>query len=117
MEVPFDTIRTTTGPSITRPNWHDVIPGLGHSSNQPPDRPTSVSRGSHSAHYLMPRSSFRSIAAFIVMACQVASTWSSVSGRRVGYCERVLSRFSELSENSMLNVKEVSKCFWENEGI
>ena len=65
----------------------------------------------------MPRSSFRSIAAFIVMACQMASTWSSVSGRRVGYCERVLSRFSELSENSMLNVKGVSKCFWENEGI
>jgi hypothetical protein len=64
-----------------------------------------------------PRSSFHSIAAFIVMACQMASYLSSVSGRRVGSCGRIFSRFLASSENSMLNVKEVSKCSWENEGI
>jgi hypothetical protein len=42
---------------------------------------------------------------------------SSVSGRRVGSCGRIFSRFLALSENSMLNVKEVSKYSWENEGI
>ena len=42
MEVPFDSIRTAIGPSITRPDWDDGVSGLGYSSNHPPDRPTSV---------------------------------------------------------------------------
>ena len=42
MEVPFDSIGTAIGPSITRPDWDDAVPGLGYSSNHPPDRQQRV---------------------------------------------------------------------------
>ena len=46
-----------------------------------------------------------------------ASTWSSVCGRRVGSCGRILSRFSALSENSTLYVKESSNICREMDGF